>query len=207
MRMSELAPRAGDALVIVDVQNDFVTGSLAVPGGQAVVSPLSRAARAFAAGGLPVVATRDWHPPDHSSFTAQGGSWPPHCVAGTEGAEYVPGLRLPPDTLHVRKATTAEADAYSGFEGTTLADDLHARRVRRVFVGGLATDYCVLNTVRDAARHGFDVVVLADAVRAVNVRPDDGVRAEASMREAGARFAGVDDILAAGERPPAAFPE
>lgn len=201
MPTSDLTPRPGDALVIVDVQNDFVTGTLAVPGAPGVIEPVNRAVRAFVSRGLPVAATRDWHPPDHSSFRAQGGPWPPHCVAGTAGAGYAPGLDLPRDAVHVRKATTHDADAYSGFEGTTLASDLRHRKVRRVFVGGLATDYCVLNTVRDAAALGFDVIVLADAIRAVNVRPDDGARAEASMRALGARFATVEDVLRSHEAP------
>ncbi|MEZ5288389.1 MAG: isochorismatase family protein [Vicinamibacterales bacterium] len=203
MPMGELEPRAGDALVIVDVQNDFVTGSLAVPDGRVVVGPLVHAAALFAGRGLPVAATRDWHPADHVSFREQGGPWPPHCVAGTAGADYVSGLDLPADTLHIRKATASGLDAYSGFEGTTLADDLRARGVTRVFVGGLATDYCVLNTVIDAVRLGFDVVVLADAIRAVNVGEGDGARAEAAMREAGARFADVSDLThTAADAPP-----
>ena len=205
--MSELAPHPGDALVIVDVQNDFVTGSLAVPGAPAVVPALDRAVAAFVRDGLPVAATRDWHPADHSSFRDHGGPWPPHCVAGTPGAEYAPGLTLPPDVIHIRKAATRESDAYSGFEGTTLATDLRRRGVARLFVGGLATDYCVLNTVRDALDQGFHVVVLADAIRAVNLRPDDGARAEASMRVAGARFATVADILRADEDRPTGSPE
>lgn len=195
--MSVAPPGPGDALIVVDVQNDFVTGSLAVPDGAAVVSPINRAAALFAERGLPVAATRDWHPPDHCSFRDQGGPWPPHCVAGTEGAGYVPALRLPMDVLHVFKATTSAVDAYSGFEGTRLRNDLERRGVRRLFVGGLATDYCVLNTVRDAAAAGFEVVVLADAIRPVEVQPGDGARAEASMREAGASFTTVDALTVA----------
>lgn len=186
----------GDALVIVDMQNDFVTGRLAVPQGAEVVGPLNRAIDAFGARGLLVVTTRDWHPPDHCSFQAQGGSWPPHCVAGTAGADYVPDLRLPGNAVHVLKATTPEADAYSGFQGTDLASDLHARGIRRLIVGGLATDYCVLNTVRDGIDLGFEVVVLSDAMRAVNVKPGDGVKAETEMQHHGAQLATVDAVLA-----------
>jgi nicotinamidase-related amidase len=187
-------PGPGDALVIVDVQGDFVTGSLAVPGGAEVIPPLNRAAAAFAARGLPVIATRDWHPDDHMSFHEQGGPWPPHCVAGTPGADAAEGLELPAGTVVIEKADTAAMDAYSAFSGTGLADDLRARRVRRLVVGGLATDYCVLNTVTDALAEGFDVVVLDDAIRAVNVRPGDGDRAEEEMRRAGARLATVEDL-------------
>lgn len=205
--MSDLDLRTGDALVIVDVQNDFVTGSLAVPGAPAVMGPLGRAVDAFVERRLPIAATRDWHPADHASFRAQGGPWPPHCVAGTRGADYAPELELPAGTVHIYKATTAAVDAYSGFQGTTLASDLRERGVARLFVGGLATDYCVLNTVGDAIEQGFQVVVLADAIRAVNVRPGDGARAEASMRDTGARFATVADVLRADEGPLPAAPE
>jgi nicotinamidase/pyrazinamidase len=187
-------PAPGDALVIVDVQEDFVTGALAVPRGAEVIPPLNRAAEVFAGRGLPVIATRDWHPDDHVSFDAQGGPWPPHCVAGTPGAEPAEGLVLPPGTVGIEKATTAERDAYSGFSGTSLADDLRARGVRRVVVGGLATDYCVLNTVKDALDEGFEAVVLEDAIRPVDVRHGDGERAEDEMRRAGARFTTVEEL-------------
>src|SRR5262245_43155377 len=140
-----VTPEPGDALVIVDVQGDFVTGSLAVPGGAEVIAPLNRAAEVFAARGLPVIATRDWHPDDHVSFHEQGGPWPPHCVAGTPGADSAEGLELPPGTAIIEKADTPAMDVYSPFAGTELADDLRARGIRRLVVGGLATDYCVLN--------------------------------------------------------------
>ncbi|RRQ21005.1 nicotinamidase [Thiohalobacter thiocyanaticus] len=178
----------GDALVIVDVQKDFLPGgSLAVSEGDAVVPVLNRYIGEFHQRGLPVYATRDWHPPDHCSFREQGGIWPPHCIAGTEGAEYAPGLRLPATAVTISKATTPEKDAYSGFDDTDLAARLHAVGVKRVFVGGLATDYCVLNTVRDALNEGFGVMLLRDAVRAVDVQPGDGDRAEREMESLGAR--------------------
>lgn len=186
MNTTELRP--GDALVVVDVQNDFVTGSLAVPGAAAVIAPLNRAMAHFESLKLPVFTTQDWHPPDHCSFVQRGGSWPEHCVAGTPGADFVPGLRRTPNAIPTYKATHRDVEAYSALAGTTLASDLRARGVRRLFVGGLATDYCVLNTVRDAVALGLEVVVLADAIRAVNVRSDDGARAEAEMQRLGARF-------------------
>jgi nicotinamidase/pyrazinamidase len=138
--------------------------------------------------GLPVFATRDWHPANHCSFRERGGPWPPHCIARTAGAEFAPGLALPPGAVIVSKATAPNQDAYSGFEGTDLDSRLRAREVRRVFVGGLATDYCVLNTVRDALKNGYEVIVLADAIRAVNVQPDDGRKAEEEMVRLGAKF-------------------
>jgi nicotinamidase/pyrazinamidase len=182
-----LAITDSDALILVDVQNDFLPGgALAVPGGDAVVEPLNRAAALFAARGRPVFATRDWHPPDHCSFRARGGPWPPHCVAGTPGAAFAPGLRLPPSAVTVSKATTAERDAYSGLQGTDLANRLRAAGVTRVMVGGLATDYCVKETVADALAAGFAVVLLTDAIRAVDVHPGDGDAARAKMLAAGA---------------------
>jgi nicotinamidase/pyrazinamidase len=178
----------GDALIVVDVQNDFLPGgSLAVPEGDAVVAPLNRYAAAFAARRLPVYATRDWHPTNHCSFKARGGPWPPHCIADSAGAAFASGLKLPAPTTVISKATTADKDAYSGFEDTDLDARLRAQGARRVFVGGLATDYCVLNTVRDARRLGYETLLLTDAVRAVNVNPNDGRDAENEMRRLGAR--------------------
>ena len=180
--------QSGDALIAVDVQNDFLPGgSLAVPKGDEVVPPLNRYLAAFHAAGLPIFATRDWHPANHCSFKAQGGPWPPHCVAETDGARFSADLELPAGTTIISKATTPAKDAYSGFEGTDLEARLRAQGVRRLFIGGLATDYCVLNTVRDARKNGFEVYLLTDAIRAVNVKPDDGRRAEDEMRRLGAR--------------------
>ena len=187
--------QSGDALIIVDVQNDFLPGgSLAVPEGDAVVPVFKRYLAAFAARALPVYATRDWHPPDHCSFKAQGGIWPPHCVAATRGAEFAKDLALPSTAIVISKATTQEADAYSGFGGTDLAARLHAAGARRLLIGGLATDYCVLNTVRDALVGGFEVLLLDDAVRAVDVQPGDGTRALAEMHRLGARSVRCEDI-------------
>ena len=177
----------GDALLIVDLQNDFLAGgSLAVPDGDGVLPPLNQWIECFAANRQPVFATRDWHPADHCSFKAQGGSWPPHCIANTQGAQFAHGLRLPDNATIVSKATTRNADAYSGFGNTDLSHRLLREGVRRIFVGGLATDYCVLNTVRDALRLGYDVVLLTSAIRAVDVQPGDGERAVAAMLAAGA---------------------
>lgn len=184
-----------DAVLIVDVQKDFLPGgSLAVPHGDEVVAALNRCLAAARARRLPVFASRDWHPRDHCSFRAQGGPWPEHCVAGTPGAEFTPALDLPPDAVIISKATRRDADAYSAFSGTDLARRLRDLGVRRLLVGGLATDYCVLNTVRDALGHGFEVLLLQDAVRAVNVKPGDGERAERDMRAAGAVAVNSGDI-------------
>ncbi len=183
--MLRLGP--GDALVVVDVQNDFLPGgSLAVQGGDAILPALNHCIGLAREAGLPVYATRDWHPADHCSFAGQGGPWPPHCVAGTEGAEFALGLALPEAAVVVSKATTPEQDAYSGFEGTGLDRLLRERAVTRIVVGGLATDYCVLATVRDALRLGYRVIVVRDAVQAVEVQPGDGERALAEMQALGA---------------------
>lgn len=190
--MQSLQARRGDALIIVDLQHDFLPGgSLAVRDGDTVIPVLNRAIAVFDAAQLPVIATRDWHPENHCSFRAQNGIWPPHCIAGSHGAAFSPELQLASATI-VSKATTAEKDAYSGFEGTDLAAMLRAQGVRRVFVGGLATDYCVLQTVMDALKLGFDVVLLVDAIRAVDVQPGDGERAIARMVAAGAVAADID---------------
>jgi nicotinamidase/pyrazinamidase len=184
-----------DALVVVDVQNDFMPGgSLAVPRANEVIEPLNRALAAFAALGAPIVATRDWHPHDHCSFRAQGGTWPAHCVADTPGAAFDGALHLPRDTKIISKATRPDADAYSGFDQTDLEAWLRKCGVQRVVVGGLATDYCVRRTVEDALAAGFDVVVLEDAIRAVNVQPDDGAAALEAMVAGGAKRGASTDL-------------
>jgi nicotinamidase/pyrazinamidase len=189
---------AGDALIIVDLQHDFLPGgSLAVTDGDAVIPVLNRAIAAFSAASLTIIATRDWHPADHCSFHAQNGIWPAHCIVGSHGAAFSPKLALTPATIIVSKATTAGRDAYSGFEGTDLATTLREKNVTRVFVGGLATDYCVLQTVMDALRLGFQVVLLEDAIRAVNVKPGDGERAIAQMAAGGAQVLRFDAMASA----------
>jgi nicotinamidase/pyrazinamidase len=178
----------GDALIVVDVQVDFLPGgSLAVPQGDAVIPVLDRYLAAFIRRGLPIFATRDWHPPNHCSFQPYGGPWPPHCVAGSAGAAFAPALELPVSTVLITlKGTQPDKDAYSAFDGTDLDARLRAQGVGRLFVGGLATDYCVLCTVEDGLKAGYAVVLLQDAIRAVNVRPGDGERAEAEMIRRGA---------------------
>ena len=176
-----------DAVLIVDVQADFLPGgNLGVQRGDEVVPVLNRYLAAARRKGVPVFASRDWHPRDHCSFLAQGGPWPEHCVAGSRGAEFAPGLALTRDAVIISKATGKDTDAYSAFQGTELTPRLRELGVKRLLVGGLATDYCVLNTVLDARKAGFEVLLLADAIRAVNVKPGDGGRAEREMLAAGA---------------------
>ncbi|HEY3188837.1 MAG TPA: nicotinamidase [Solirubrobacteraceae bacterium] len=189
-----------DALVVVDVQNDFCPGgSLAVDRGDEVVPVLNRYAARFADAGAAVFASRDWHPARTSHFKEWGGVWPPHCVQGTRGAEFHPALALPPTVVVVSKGMDPEADAYSAFQaidpaGRSFADALAARGIRRLWVGGLATDYCVKATALDALRAGFGVRLLHDAMRAVNVAPDDERQALDEMRAAGAEPATIEDV-------------
>ncbi|TLY26337.1 MAG: nicotinamidase [Nitrospirae bacterium] len=177
----------GDGLLIADVQNDFLPGgALGVLRGDEVVPILNLYMAAFGLRGLPIFASRDWHPANHCSFREQGGIWPVHCVAGTNGAEFHPDFHLPPSTIVISKATDPKKEAYSAFEGTTLDEHLRETGVRRLFIGGLATDYCVLNTVRDAIKRSYAVCLLMDGIRAVNLKPDDGRKAEEEMIRLGA---------------------
>jgi nicotinamidase/pyrazinamidase len=193
MHTIQLTPK--DALVIVDVQNDFLPdGRLGVADGDAVIPTLNHVIAQFIARARPVYATRDWHPLQHISFTAQGGIWPTHCVANTWGAAFPSALNLPPSARIISKATTPGQDAYSGFEGTDLARQLRAQGVERLFIGGLATDYCVLNTVKDALAHGFHVMLMLDAIQAVNLKPGDGEAAIADMVGRGAKPVNATDI-------------
>ncbi|HET7202694.1 MAG TPA: isochorismatase family protein [Steroidobacteraceae bacterium] len=194
--MNTLGP--GDALLVVDVQLDFMPGgALGVTGGDAVVAPLNRLVDLCVARGLPVVMSRDWHPPGHCSFHDRGGPWPVHCVAGSAGAGFHPGLHRPVDAIEIHKATEPDRDAYSAFQGTGLAERLAALRVRRLVIGGLATDYCVRETVRDALAAGYDVVVLRDAVRAVDAHPGDGARALAEIEARGAALLDSAELASA----------
>jgi nicotinamidase/pyrazinamidase len=184
-----LEPRFGDALLVVDVQRDFLSGgALEVPNGDAVIAVLNRYIAAFDRRRLPVVIARDWHPVNHRSFRELGGQWPEHCVAGTHGAELPAALRRPAHCHLISKGIKPESWGDSAFEGTGLASLLREECCRRIFIGGLATEYCVRITARDALRAGFEVVVLEDAVRAMNLRPDDGAHALADVVRHGGRL-------------------
>ena len=187
MKASHIGP--GDALLVVDVQRDFLPGgTFSVPAGDEVIRPINRVVSLFERAGLPIFYSRDWHPPNHVSFKARGGPWPRHCVASTEGAAFALTLRVPASATIISKATTADRDALSAFQDTTLSSQLRATGVRRLYVGGLSTDYSVRATVLDAKREGFDVKVLTDAVRAVDVQPGDGRRALEEMQQSGAQL-------------------
>ncbi len=177
-----------DALIVVDMQNDFMPGgALPVPEGDRIVPALNEYIGIFEKEGLPVFFTRDWHPPDHISFKDHGGVWPPHCVQDTEGAMFHKDLRIPLDNKFIiSKGTSRDFDAYSGFQGTILEQLLRERGVRRVFVGGVATDYCVKNTVLGALNLRFEVLLLLDGIKGVDVKPGDSERAVELMLSRGA---------------------
>ena len=192
-----------DALLVVDFQNDFTPGgALAVPEGNEIAGPIGELIDSFDL----VVATRDWHPPEHGSFigvevdpaswkgTDPPSIWPVHCVQGTEGAELHPSLDRAKVDVVVDKGQDPSSQGYSGFQDTRLGDLLRERGVDRLFVTGLATDYCVQNTVLDALREGFDVTVVEDAIRGVEVEPGDSKRAIAEMKAAGAELERSDAV-------------
>jgi nicotinamidase/pyrazinamidase len=180
-----------DALIVVDVQNDFCAGgALAVPGAEAILGNVNRLMPRFRY----VLATKDWHPAMHSSFQPQGGPWPPHCVQDTSGAALHPALNASLVQQVVHKGREVEAPGYSGFEATDLAADLRRRGVTRVFICGLATDYCVRATTLAARAEGFTAVAVADAMAAVDVNAGDGQRALEEMEAAGVELASTDRV-------------
>ena len=188
------------ALLIIDAQKDFCEGgALAVPGGDRVVPVLNRVIRVLAAHDAPLLASRDWHPARTTHFRSDGGTWPAHCVAGTAGAAVHDGLHLPAGVIWISKGQAPGEDGYSAFDGTTsegrsLADELADRGIRRLYIGGLATDYCVKHTVLDALRRGLAVTVLTDAVAPLDLAPGDGALALRVMTTAGAVLATSADL-------------
>ena len=185
------------ALILVDVQNDFCPGgALAVSGGDEVVPIINKLIPHFSL----VISTQDWHPADHISFKQRGGPWPPHCVQGSQGAELHSDLRTGTIAHYFRKASTSDKDDYSEFAGTddeggTLDAALKERGVNRLYVAGLATDYCVLETVLDGLKLGYEVYGVTDAMRAVNVNPEDGDKALRKMSDNGATLVHSDEVL------------
>ncbi|MBW7956406.1 MAG: nicotinamidase [Deltaproteobacteria bacterium] len=192
--------RGKKALVIADVQNDFCpSGALAVPEGDRIVPVVNRYIRLFKSAGLPVYITRDWHPPVTIHFKEFGGTWPPHCVMGTKGAEFHPDLEVPEDALVLSKGDTPNADNYSAFDGhdekgRRLVEILEDDGVTEIYVGGLATDYCVRQTTLDALGMKFKVTVLLDAVKGVDLEPGDSERALKEIKEKGAGSTEIDMI-------------
>ncbi len=182
-------------LLLTDLQVDFCPGgALGVPGGDEIIETVNDYVRFFHSQRVPIIATRDWHPPNHCSFKEQGGPWPVHCVQTSRGAQFHPDLIVPPGTAIVSKATDPKKEAYSAFEGTTLEERLRDMGAKTLYVSGLATDYCVKQTVLDACRLGIRVVVLEDAIRGIDVTSGDCERAMREMREAGAILARSRDL-------------
>jgi len=188
--------REGDALLVTDIQNDFLPGgALGIEGADAVVPVLATYMQWFETRRLPIFLTRDWHPPEHCSFRRQGGPWPPHCIAGTPGSLPPQTFPSPASAVLIYKAIDRNQEAYSAFQGTALDRHLRAADVARLFIGGLATDYCVHHTVEDARSLGYEVYLLMDGIRAVNVQPGDGRRAADNMLRLGARPITLEELV------------
>ncbi len=184
------------ALLIVDIQNDFCAenGALPVPGCRDIVENVNRYIELFQHVKRAIVASRDWHPPNHVSFKVRGGPWPPHCVQGSSGADFYPELKLPDSTVIISKGTDPDAEAYSAFDKTELHYILSKLGVRRVFVCGVATEYCVRATVKDALELGYEVILLGDAIAGVS--KESAQEAVMEMIRSGAVLAEFKDLLA-----------
>jgi len=181
--------KPGDALLIVDVQKDFCPGgALPIEHGDAVVPVLNRWIEAAVAAGIPVYASRDWHPEGHLSFEAEGGNWPPHCLQDSEGAQFHPDLALPPNTIKITKGVRFDHDQNSAFDQTGLIADLHRREIAHVWLGGLALDVCVAATALDGRQAGLEIHLIPDASRAIT--PEGGREALQRMHEAAVEGAG-----------------
>jgi nicotinamidase/pyrazinamidase len=186
------------ALIVVDVQKDFCPGgALPAPGGDDIIPALNRHLAGARTRDMAVYASRDWHPARTTHFQQYGGEWPPHCVQGSAGAQFHPGLKLPPDAIIVSKGDDPQRHGYSAFDGhtsdgKTLLHDLRDRHVTRVYVTGIATDYCVKATALDALQAGLEVRILPDAITGIDVRPGDAGRALDEMSAAGAQI--VQDL-------------
>jgi nicotinamidase/pyrazinamidase len=190
------------ALLIVDVQIDFCPGgSLAVPEGDAIIPVINRYIELFRKKGLPVIASRDWHPPVTGHFRQFGGLWPPHCVQGSEGARFHPRLKLSADATVISKGMDPKKDDYSAFQAVTeqgapLPDLLDELGIERLYIGGLATDYCVRASALEGLKQGFSVTLLKDAVKGVDLKPGDSARALRELAKAGAELADLATIEA-----------
>src|SRR5437899_2517811 len=189
------------ALIVVDVQRDFCPGgALPASGGDRIIPAVNRYLAEARRLGLPVYASRDWHPPVTSHFVADGGEWPPHCVQGTEGARFHPDLDLPPDAIVITKGDDPQRTGYSAFDGRTpegrlLLSDLRDRGIDSIYVAGVTAEYCVKRTVIDALDAGLRVVVLTDGIAGIDARPGDAARALADIARAGAELAAPSNLV------------
>lgn len=183
------------ALVVVDAQVDFFEGgALAVPGSNAIISVVQKYVDFFQGKHVPIFFTRDWHPSNHISFRAQKGPWPPHCVQNTPGAKFHPRIKIPDSAVIISKAYLQNKDAYSGFEGTVLDEELKKQGILQISVCGLATDYCVKHTVLDALKLSYEVLLLSDAIKGVNLKPTDSDKALQEMEKSGAKKVMFGDL-------------
>jgi nicotinamidase/pyrazinamidase len=191
--MGKMTLEDGNALIIANMQRDFLSGDiLDIPDGGTIIPVVNRYLAAWSTHALPIFLSRCWHPPDHCSFQAQGGPWPPHCVADTPGAEFAPELRVPASAIVVSKATTRDAASPSAFVGTDLDTQLRRHGTTQIFIGGLGTAHGVVDTVRDAIEHGYETLVLRDAIRVATGTSDDGADAEQTMRALGVQLISVE---------------
>jgi nicotinamidase/pyrazinamidase len=185
---------AKSALIVVDVQRDFCEGgALAAADTLSLLEPLKKNIDAARRGGAAIVYTQDWHPAEHSSFRVNGGTWPIHCVGGTAGAELMKPLRAEASDIVVHKGVAIDGAGYSGFEETGLAEKLRKLGVGRVYVGGIATEYCVRATALDALKEGFETFVVQELVRAVE--PTETTKVIQELSDAGAKIVTSEQSL------------
>ncbi len=185
-----------DSLIIVDMQNDFMPGgALPIENALSIIPKINKYIDIFSRSGALIVATRDWHPPNHISFKTSGGPWPPHCIQNTKGAEFVSDMKLPRNTIIISKAVHPEKEAYSGFDGTELDSVLRSYNIRRVFIAGVATDYCVKATAVDAFKHGYETFVLSDGIRGVDIPKGSIEKAIRELLELGVILIDEHDIV------------
>lgn len=192
--MIQLNP-AQDALLVVDMQNDFLPGgSLAIPEGDSIIPTINDYIEKFAKADAAIFASRDYHPANHISFKEQGGPWPAHCVIGTRGVEFHPDLHFAENTIYIEKGNNPAKEAYSAMDGTPLAGKLKEAGIKRVFVCGVATDYCVLASAKDLIAASYEVVLLSDGIKAVDVQAGDGERAVGELTALGATTITIDNL-------------
>ncbi len=188
------------ALLVVDAQNDFCPGgALGVPEGDKIIPRINKYVSIFTKNKLPIFFTRDWHPVKTRHFKDFGGIWPVHCIQNTYGAKFHPKLKLPKDAILLYKGMDPKKDAYSAFQaedvsGTALPVLLKKMGINQLYIAGLATDYCVRFSSRDALKQGFKVKILVDAIKGVNLKPNDSENAIKEMVKAGAKIITLKDV-------------
>ncbi len=177
------------ALIVVDMQNDFINGALAIKDADKIIEPINKCIRAFKENGLKIFATRDWHPRDHISFKEEGGPWPAHCVQNTHGAEFHKDLELS-NAIIISKGFNKDKEAYSGFEGTDLKAILDSMNIKRLFITGVATDYCVKNTALDALKHNFETYLIKDCIKGID-KEEEAIK---EMQKYGVKIINSSDL-------------